>query len=207
MKLLNVKNIVYGLLMMAAACGGPAEVRGNIPGKVTTEQMDWAAFLSRHEMRWNRLTPDPVERSADGRLRTGYYAGAIMGNGLLGTNFYKLTDNVYRLNVGRSDVTEARSPYGLFNSARLPIGYFTLRTQGNVTSENVTLSLYDAITRGTFQTDKGRIDFQTYVHASKDYIVFETEASGGERIMFGTLFLKKQSAPVTVLTERLPKIT
>ena len=40
MKLLNIKNIVYGLLMMAAACGGPAEVRGNIPGKVTTEQMD-----------------------------------------------------------------------------------------------------------------------------------------------------------------------
>ena len=60
MKLLNIKNIVYGLLMMAAACGGPAEVRGNIPGKVTTEQMDWAAFLSRHDMHWNKLTEDPA---------------------------------------------------------------------------------------------------------------------------------------------------
>lgn len=180
MKLFNVKNIVYGLLAMAVACGVPAEAREKAPSKATTEQMDWETFLSQHDMRWNRLTADPIERSADGQLRTGYYAGAIMGNGLLGTNLYKLTDNVYRLNVGRSDVTEARSPYDLFNSARLPIGYFTLRTQGNVTSESMTLSLYDAITRGTFQTDKGQIDFKTYVHANKNYIVFETEATGEE---------------------------
>ena len=166
--------------MMAAACGGSAEVRGNIPGKVTTEQMDWAAFLSRHDMHWNKLTEDPAGRSADGQLRTGYYAGAIMGNGLLGTNFYKLKDNVYRLNVGRSDVTEARSPYDLFNSARLPIGYFTLQTKGEVAAESMTLSLYDAITRGTFQTEKGQIDFKTYVHANEDYIVFESETDGGE---------------------------
>ena len=179
MRFLTIKNMVC-CLMLLAVWGAPAEARENASGKVTTEQMDWKAFLSRHDMRWDRLTADPVEPTMDGRLHTGYYAGAIMGNGLLGTNFYKLTDNVYRLNVGRSDVTEARSPYDLFNSARLPIGYFTLRTQGNVTSESMTLSLYDAITQGTFGTDKGRIDFRTYVHAKMDCIVFETEASGGE---------------------------
>ena len=180
MKHSSVKSVVCSLIMMAIAWGGQAEAWGNNSAKVTTEQVEWETFLSRHDMCWNRLTADPVERSADGHLRTGYYAGALMGNGLLGTNLYKLTDNVYRLNVGRSDVTEARSPYDLFNSARLPIGYFTLRTQGNVTSESVRLSLYDAITRGTFQTDKGRIDFKTYVHANKNYIVFETEALGSE---------------------------
>ena len=176
----NLKTILYGLLAMAIAWGEPAEARDKNPGKVTTEQIDWKAFLGRHEMRWNLLTEDPAEPSADGRLRTGYYAGAIMGNGLIGTNLYKLTDHVYRLNVGRSDVTEARSPYSLFNSARLPIGYFTLRTQGHVTSEEMKLSLYDAVTSGTFHTDKGQIDFRTYVHARKDYIVFESEASGEE---------------------------
>lgn len=179
MRFLTIKHIVCSLLLMAV-WGVPTEARENASGKVTTEQVDWKTFLSRHDMRWNRLTADPVEPAMDGRLRTGYYAGAIMGNGLLGTNLYKLTDNVYRLNVGRSDVTEARSPYDLFNSARLPIGYFTLRTQGNVASESMTLSLYDAITRGTFGTDKGKIDFRTYVHAQMDCIVFETETSGEE---------------------------
>ena len=180
MERLNYKTLLYSLLAMAIAWGEPAEARDKNPGKVTTEQIDWKTFLGRHEMRWNLLTEDPAEPSADGRLRTGYYAGAIMGNGLLGTNFYKLKDNVYRLNVGRSDVTEARSPYDLFNSARLPIGYFTLQTKGEVAAESMTLSLYDAITRGTFQTEKGQIDFKTYVHANKDYIVFESETDGGE---------------------------
>ena len=89
-------------------------------------EMNWEEFLKQHDMYWTTLTADPVEPANDARLRTGYYAGAIMGNGLLGTNFYKLRDNVYRLNIGRSDVTERRKPYNLFYSARLPIGYFTL---------------------------------------------------------------------------------
>ncbi|MDL2224560.1 hypothetical protein LJB92_04520, partial [Bacteroidales bacterium OttesenSCG-928-M06] len=93
---------------------------------------------------------------------------------------YKLKDNVYRLNAGRSDITEVRKPYSLFNSARLPIGYFTLSTVGKVASEKMRLSLYDATTKGTFITDKGKIDFKTYVHSLKNYIVFETETAGEE---------------------------
>lgn len=149
-------------------------------GKKTTEGVDWRQFLSRHDLQWDTLTADPVKRSMDNHLRTGYYDGAIMGNGLIGTNLYKLEKNIYRLNVGRSDVTEARSPYSLFNSARLPIGYFTLRTCGEVNGEQMRLSIYDAITRGTFTTTRGALHFQTYVHACRDLIVFETEAEGGE---------------------------
>ena len=150
------------------------------PRKVTLDRLDWENFLAQHDMYWTRLTADPVGKSADNRLRTGYYAGALMGNGLIGTNLYKLQDNVYRLNAGRSDVTEVRSPYDLFNSARLPIGYFTLKTVGDVSDEKMRLSLYNATTTGTFTTDKGRIGFKTYVHAEKNYIVFETEATGSE---------------------------
>ena len=151
-----------------------------VPGKATTRHIDWKHFLAQHDMYWTSLSADPVGISSDGGLRTGYYAGALMGNGLLGTNFYKLTDNVYRLNIGRSDVTEVRKPYNLYNSARLPIGYFTLKTVGNVTDETMRLSLYDAITRGTFRTDCGQIAFRTYVHANKNIVVFETEATAGE---------------------------
>lgn len=150
------------------------------PRKATLDRLDWENFLAQHDMYWTRLSADPVGKSADNRLRTGYYAGALMGNGLIGTNLYKLQDNVYRLNAGRSDVTEVRSPYNLFNSARLPIGYFTLKTVGDVSDEKMRLSLYNATTTGTFTTDKGRIGFKTYVHAEKNYIVFETEATGSE---------------------------
>ena len=167
-------------------------------------EVDWEQFLSQHDMYWNKLTADPVEPSTDGNLRTGYYAGAIMGNGLLGTNLYKLTDNVYRLNVGRSDITEVRKPYDLFNSARLPIGYFTLSTVGNVQQEEMRLSLYDAVTKGTFITDKGSIDFQTYVHALHNYIVFETDASGEEVDFTWDFVAQKAISPRYILNKEAP---
>ena len=147
---------------------------------------DWRGFLGQYDMLWdNNITADPVfpegvqARRHWGRS-DGYYAGALMGNGLLGTNLYKLTDGVYRLNMGRSDVTEARSPFSTYNSARLPIGYFTFSTVGQVQDEKMRLSLYDATTSGTLKTTAGELDFKTYVHSTRECIVFETRAGGGE---------------------------
>lgn len=152
-----------------------------IPEKATTDAVDWEKFLAQHDMYWTSISADPSsDKYTHNNIKTGYYAGALMGNGLIGTNMYKLKDNVYRLNAGRSDVTEVRKPYSLFNSARLPIGYFTLATVGKVSSEKMRLSLYNATTKGTFITDKGKIDFKTYVHSLKNYIVFETETTGDE---------------------------
>ena len=112
-------------------------------------------------MLWdNEITADPVfPEGIFGKRhwgRTdGYYSGALMGNGLLGTNLYKLTDGVYRLNVGRSDVTEAREPFNVYNSGRLPIGYFTFSTIGQVQDEKMRLSIYDAVTSGVLKTNAG----------------------------------------------------
>lgn len=141
---------------------------------------DYREFLSRHDLVWTSITADPTTVGKHFGRSTGYYAGAIMGNGLLGTNLYKLRDSVYRLNVGRSDVTEARHPYNLANSGRLPIGYFTLATVGHVSDERMRLHIYDAETTGRLTTDRGAIAFKTYVHALKNYIVVETDASGDE---------------------------
>lgn len=160
--------------------------------KQVLDEIDWKRFLSRHDMCWDTLTADPVEASRDNKIRTGYYDGALMGNGLVGTNFYKLEDGVYRLNVGRSDVTEARTPYDLYNSARLPIGYFALKLNGRVKTERMRLSIYDALTQGDFITDCGKVHFKTYVHADKDYIVFETDAEGDE-VNYGWDFIPQQA--------------
>ncbi len=143
------------------------------------------AYLSRMDMLWdNDITADPVVKEGESHghwgRKGGYYSGAIMGNGLLGTNFYELEDGAYRLNVGRSDVTEMRKPFNLFNSARLPIGYFRLKTVGNVTDEKMRLSIYDATATGRITTECGALNFRTYVHSCVDCIVFETEAEGEE---------------------------
>jgi hypothetical protein len=147
---------------------------------VSTHDIDWQHFLHKHDLCWDKITDD-------------YYAGAIIGNGLLGANLYKSDAAAYRFDVGRTDITEGRGSLEsehyqqvgvLFDEARLPIGYFLMRPQGTVESEKMRLSLYDAINSGSIQTDKGRIDFKTYVHATKNYILFESEA-GGEEIAYG----------------------
>ena len=153
----------------------------------TNADTELKAFLSGHDTHWTEIQSDFDTQSPDrpagfrGGNKKGYYSGALMGNGLLGTNLYKAeAPDTYRLNVGRSDVTEQREGYDLYRKGRLPIGYFTLATAGRVTDEKMDLSIYDAETTGTFTTDKGSIEFSTYVHALEDYIIFESKAEGGE---------------------------
>ena len=158
--------------------------------------------LSAYDLTWDKLTSDPVfeygRRHSHWGRNDGYYDGAIMGNGLLGTNFYKLEDNAYRLNVGRSDVTEARRKwFGLCYSARLPIGYFVLRPVGKVQEEKMRLHIQDAVTTGSFTTDKGRIGFKTYVHALREAIVFEAVTSG-EEIGYSWDFVPQQAVSPVV---------
>lgn len=168
-------NLYVGMLLwLAMACGSCSSPLK----KAAADDIDWKTFLAQHDMYWSKITADPAEPKRDFGQSTGYYAGAIMGNGLLGTNLYKLRDNVYRMNVGRSDVTEVRQPYSLFNSSRLPIGYFTIAPKGTVNEEEMRLSLYDAETAGHFTTEAGRMNFRTYVHATRNVIVFESDCVG-----------------------------
>ena len=152
-----------------------------------TEDTELREFLARQDSHWTEIrcdidTPGPGRPSGwKGANKEGYYSGSLMGNGLLGTNMYKAeSPDTYRINVGRSDVTEQRNGYDIYGKARLPIGYFTLSTVGNVTDEKMDLSIYDAETTGTFATDRGSIQFSTYVHALEDFIVFETSSTGEE---------------------------
>jgi len=139
---------------------------------ITPRGIDWATFLKQHDLVWNKITPD-------------YYAGAIMGNGLLGNNIYKESDD-YKFHIGRVDVTEGRMPAdksqyrNLYHGARLPIGHFLLKPAGTMLSENMRLNLWDATTTGIITTDKGKILFKSYVHATKDIIIVETDAEGDE---------------------------
>ena len=62
-----------------------------------SEDQELREFLSRHDSHWTEIrcdidTPGPDRPSGwKGGNKEGYYSGALMGNGLLGTNMYKAT--------------------------------------------------------------------------------------------------------------------
>ncbi|GHT44627.1 hypothetical protein AGMMS49965_20630 [Bacteroidia bacterium] len=163
------------------------------PKAANVPDVDWKTFLAKQDLVFDSIAAN-------------YYAGAIMGNGLLGTNFYReKSRTAYRLDVGRTDVTEGRNAlpdsvyqHGsiLFDEARLPIGYFQLTPKGKIRSDAMRVNLYDGITTGKITTDKGEIRFKTYVHATQNAIVFETETSGKE-------YYEWQFVPLEAISPRL----
>ncbi len=140
-----------------------------VSAQISTKDIDWRGFMSRHDLVWDSLTPD-------------YYNGAILGNGMLGTNIYTASKgNSIRWDVGRSDVTESREGTNiLYDKARLPIGWFSMTTAGNIVASDMRLNIYDAEAKGSLKTDKGEISFTTRVDANHDVIVIETSSHGGE---------------------------
>lgn len=66
------------------------------------------------------------------------------------------------------------------------------------------LSLYDAVTKGTFTTDRGSISFNTYVHSLHNYIVFETQAKGDEVGYQWNFVPQKAISPREVLNHNAP---
>src|SRR5438477_12682808 len=59
------------------------------------DAIDWARFLARHDLVWDRL-PDRWEE------------GAFLGNGMMGAMAYGVAKDALAWELGRSDVTEHR---------------------------------------------------------------------------------------------------
>lgn len=140
--------------------------------EISTHAVDWASFLKQHDLEWDTITAD-------------YYSGAIMGNGLIGNSIYK-HEGAYKFHIGRVDITEGRMPtdhlqyHNLYDGARMPIGFFTLRPHSKVVSDQMRLNLWDAETTGQITTEKGKIKFRSYVHATKNIIVLECNTIGSK---------------------------
>ena len=138
---------------------------------VGCSDIEWEGFLARHDLLWDK-TPH-------------HWAEApFHGNGMLGCMlYYSETEDAIRLEMGRSDVQNHRTPItntGVENG-RYPVGHFLLRTAGVLQHGcSWRLSLYDAVTKGTITTSAGQITFQMYAHATKDIIIFDATGLGDE---------------------------
>ncbi len=127
-------------------------------------EVDYAKFLARHDLAWNKVP-------------TKWGEGAFTGNGLLGLMMY-LTDDgtALRFRVGRSDVMiHGKQAY------RVPIGDMVLHPVGKITGGNFRQNLYDAEVTGTLKTDKGEIAIRFFTHAIDLVNVIELKPTDGER--------------------------
>jgi hypothetical protein len=130
---------------------------------LVTEQVDWPAFMARHDLVFETL---PAQ----------FDYGAFLGNGLLGATIYRDGDNRLRFEMGRADVTEHRR-----DNNRLPIGGLVLETVGKIQDGTMRLDLWNAEVRGTVTTDKGTLQFRTLIHTDVLAMILDLETTGDEK--------------------------
>ena len=156
-----MKHILCAIFATLAATGATTWGGASESGMVS-DSIDWPSFLSCQDILWQKLP-------------TKFDDGAFLGNGKLGTMVYVSGTNRISWAVGRSDVTEHR-----FDNARLPIGELVLKTAGLIQSGTMRLDLWNAEARGSVTTDKGTIQFRTFVHSGTMLALTEMETTGGE---------------------------
>jgi hypothetical protein len=141
--------------------------------ELVTNKIDWPEFLARHDLVWTKLP-------------RGWSDGVMLGNGQIGASIFG-NEKVLRWDLHRQDVTDQRpfradkwdSP--LFDTCRLRVGAFELQPVGKVTGFQGRLDLWNALSTGAITTDKGRISWRTFVHATQPLVVMEFTTAGAEQ--------------------------
>jgi alpha-L-fucosidase 2 len=121
------------------------------------DEVDWPAFLARHDLVWEQLPRQWNE-------------GAFVGNGQLGVMLYaSLTDNRLDFHLGRVDVTDhrkapdRRTSMGvpgagvMFDFPRLDVGRMALRPAGKILDGTLRQDLWNAEITGVIKTDLGEL--------------------------------------------------
>ncbi len=130
--------------------------------------IDWENFLDRHDLLWDSMA-------------TKWEEAPFLGNGMMGTMVWQTGDHTLRWDMGRGDVQDHRPGGGMYNTCRLPIGYFILKTTGKITGGTMKLDLWNAEASGVIETDRGFIRWRSIVHARQMVLLTVLEPSEGER--------------------------
>ena len=149
------RMLVAALASLAAALPAAAA-----PDSALRTEVDWPAFLARHDMVWEQLPRQWNE-------------GAFAGNGQLGMMVYAtLDDNRVDFHLGRADVTDHRkapdrkTSMGVpganvfFDFPRLDVGRMALRPSGKILDGTMRQDLWNAEITGTVRTDLGELRFR-----------------------------------------------
>lgn len=135
--------------------------------------IDWPAFLSRHDMLWKTK---PIS----------WDEGAFIGNGLLGAMIYSEEHrdqrHVLRFVLGRTDVTASRSGGAKNFPVRVPIGELALEMEGWIYQPcEIRIDLWNAEMRAVIPTTKGEVRLRALIHALSPVMYVELETDEGEQ--------------------------
>lgn len=134
-------------------------------------ELSWSAFLAKQDLVWDQLPED-------------YFAGAFVGNGLLGAILFKddQSANTLRFEIGRTDVNDHRTlASSAYETSRLPIGQGLLRPVGTITKVQLRTDLWNAEIRGELTTTAGTIYFRCFVPSGEELIVLDLKTTGEEK--------------------------
>ncbi len=136
--------------------------------------INWEKYLAQHDMVWTKMP-------------TNYYEGPFVGNGLMGTVFFKdnTLPNTIAFEIGRTDVYDHRTSSQIKDKypwprVRLPIGKLLLSCRGAIQSVYFRTSLWDAVVTGTITTNKGKIELKCYVPSDEKIIVLNYQGFSDE---------------------------
>ena len=141
------------------------------------EEINWPAFLGRHDLVWEQLPRQWNE-------------GAFAGNGNLGFVAYAtLKDNRFDFHLGRADVTDhrlapdKRTSLGvsgadvMWDFPRLDIGRMALRPAGKIQDGSLRQDLWNAELTGVIKTDLGELRVRALTLRDRMVHVFEVEST------------------------------
>ena len=141
--------------------------------------IDWPAFLARHDLVWEQLPRQWNE-------------GGFVGNGQLGIMAYaNLSDNRFDLHLGRVDVTDHRKAPDrktsmgvagatvMFDFPRLDLGRMALRPAGKILTGTMRQHLWNAEITGIITTDLGELSLR--ILTLRDRMVHLVELTSTER--------------------------
>jgi len=132
--------------------------------------VNWKDFLAKQDLIWDTMPQD-------------YFAGAFVGNGLLGTILFKddSLPNTLRFEIGRTDVYDHRTKTpSAYETSRLPIGQLLLTPVGQIKKINIRNDLWNAEIRAELITTEGTISFRCFVPSAEELIILDIHTTGAE---------------------------
>lgn len=149
--------------------------------------IDWSSFMARHDMVWTKVPKRWQEAPFFGNGMVGLMLFQEISNR---KNAYSTADkNVLSLHVGRGDYYDQRPPldgqhHTWLYRGRLPIGFFRIKSKGDVTGVDWKLELWKARLVGTVTTTEGAYEIEGKVHATYDSFRWSVKPLGGEQVEF-----------------------
>ena len=141
--------------------------------------MDWPSYLAKQDLPWNTV-PQLWDEAP------------FVGNGVMGSMIFQEDKDRLVIQIGRGDVQEHRTASGrnatgevLPDSSRLPVGYFTLDTVGEIKGCDLRLNLWDAEITGTISTDRGELDIHLFIHSEQNLLVVKTPPGNAQGVARG----------------------